>query len=226
MTTKFNRILFDYDGTLIIHDADKQGVRIAEILDIDYELIPEFNNRLKVFFESPEVRKYYVGRKMTYELYYNIMEIVVGPLDKFGITAKQLDEAITEKSVNYARLAPNAIESLEYLKNKGYEICLFTNGFLKCQAGGMKKYGIYDYFERIYAWDGFYAKPDVRALRRALDGTEPIRNVMVGDDLISDIETAKKCGVYTIGINMRKVQGVKTRPDVIITDLADLKKIL
>lgn len=226
MTTRFNRILFDYDGTLIIHDKNTEGEIIAKLLNIDEEKIPEFVKRLNYLFEISYGRYYYRNHKMTYELFYSLLERIMNPFGNFGITAKELDDAINYKSIYLTDLAPNAVEVLEYLSSKGYKLCVFTNGFYMPQAKNMREHKIYNYFERVYSWDCYYAKPDIRALYRALDGTNPKENVMIGDGITSDIIPAKRLGVYTIGYNIENIQRAKTLPDVVITDLAELKQIL
>lgn len=222
MTTKINRVLFDYDGTLIIHDAENEARRVANILGLDEEQITEFKKRLSIFFTN-----YFTAtnRKMTYDLYLRNIRKVIKP-EEFGVTAEMFDDAIVENSKFTTTLANNAKETLEYLRDKGYQLCLFTNGFYNGQVASMKHKGIYDYFEKIYAWDDFYAKPDVRAFFRVLAGTEPEYNVMIGDSLKADIEPAKKLGIHTVGINMPNLDEVLIKPDWVITDLAELQVIL
>lgn len=225
MTTKFNRILFDYDGTLILHDKENEGRQIAEILNISEDKIPEFSRRLKCYFGTPFGRTCYKNKKMNYTLHNDILDIVIDPTE-FGITVKELDEAINNKSIYGSALEPTAIETLEYLTEKGYQLCVFTNGFLAPQVENMKYKGIYKYFERVYAWDDYYAKPDKRALIRALDRTNPDKNIMVGDSLSNDIAPAKKLGVYTVGINIGEYKHQRELPDKIINTLSELKTFL
>lgn len=225
MTTRFNRILFDYDGTLIIHDKENEGRQIAENLNLPEELIAEFVKRLNLFFETSCGRQYYTNKRMSYELYIAIIDTIIQP-KRFGITAKQLDIAINEKSKYDSKTEPTAKETLEYLVNKGYKLCILTNGFWKEQVENMKLHGLYDYFERIYAWDNFYAKPDKRALIRALAGTDMDRNIMIGDSLTNDIAPAKTLGVYTIGINIFERKKMAIVPDVRISTLSELKLFL
>lgn len=225
MTTKFNRILFDYDGTLIIHDKENEARQIAEILKLPEERIPDFEKRLNRFFETSCGREHYENKPISYGLYIAILNAVVEP-KSFGITPKQLDKAINEKSKYGSKIEPTAIETLEYLVDKGYQLCIFTNGFLKPQVDNMRHHGLFDYFERVYAWDDFYAKPDERALIRALGGTAPENNVVVGDSLINDIAPAKAFGVYTVGINIFEQQEADISPDVRITTLSELKTFL
>lgn len=226
MSTKFRRILFDYDGTLIIHNKETEGTVIADLLGINPEKREMFIERLNYLFASAYGRDLYKNRKMTYHLFYSIIDYLMNPAECFSVSAKEISDAINYKSAYLTELAPNAKEILEYLKNKGYELCIFTNGFYKDQGDSLRAHGIYDYFERIYAWDNWYTKPDLRAIRRALAGTMPSENVMIGDSLNSDIIPAKKQGVYTIGCNIENVEDKLILPDVIITDLAQLKQIL
>lgn len=226
MSTNFNRIIFDYDGTLVIHDKENEGRQIAEILNIPEEKIPEFSRRLEHLFKTSYGRCYYKDRKMTYELYCYILNCIMRPLREFGISATDFDRAINKKSKYMSKLAPHAEEILTYLKEKGYELCILTNGFYTSQVDNMKHHGIYNYFDRVYAWDNYYPKPNRRALYSALGGTDPKNNVMIGDNIINDIIPAKINGVFNVGINIPKEDMSLIKPDVVITDLIELKRIL
>lgn len=223
MITTINRILFDYDGTLIIHDKENEGRQVAKLLGIHEDQIPEFEGRLAVYFE-----KYYVVNdcKMTYDIYLRNLDAAIWPYEVFGVTARQLDEAIRENSKVSTKLASNAEETLEYLASKGYQICLFTNGFYDAQTDNMKYKGIFEYFDKIYAWDDFYTKPDRRAFIRALSGTNPKHNVMIGDSLTADIAPAKAMGIYSVGINVGNAHESAIKPDLLISDLSELRTIL
>ena len=223
MITTVNRILFDYDGTLIIHDKENEGRKIASMLGIPEKKLPEFNRRLDIYF-----RKYYAldNSKMTYGIYLSNIDKAIRPYELFGVTAKQFDEAMVENAKHTTRLAANAIETLEYLVAKGYQLCILTNGFYVTQTESMKHKGIFEYFEKIYTWDDFYTKPDRRAFLRALAGTNPKHNVMVGDSLRADIEPAKELGIYSVAINVGDLSKSSIMPDVQITDLSELRNIL
>lgn len=226
MTTKINRILFDYDGTLIIHDKEGEGEVIAKLLNIPKEKTEEFNRRLKNLFQTSYGRQHYQNRKMTYKLFYSILEREMKIEQDFGISAKALTDAINYKATYMTELAPYTKEVLEYLKEKGYKLCIFTNGFYTEQAENMRVHGILGYFESVYAWDNFYAKPDKRAVIRALGGTNPKHNIMIGDSITSDIVPAKGMGIYTVGINIFETKIGDVFPDRLITSLNDLKTFL
>lgn len=222
MNTRFGRILFDYDGTLIIHDKENEGKQVAKLLNFDEWQTSEFEKRLKDYLENHFVIH---NRKITYDLHYANLQKVFRP-EELGVTVRQIDEAITQNSIVSTKLANNAKETLEYLVSRGYQLCVFTNGFYAGQVANMKYKGIFEYFEKVYAWDDFYAKPDERAYYRALAKTEPTRNVMIGDTIATDIIPAKKLGIYTVGINLGNQDLIQNNPDKIITDLSELRCIL
>lgn len=222
MNTRFSRILFDYDGTLIIHDKENEGRQVSKRLGFDEWQTVEFEKRLKDYLRNHFVLH---GVKITKRAHYENLQNVFRP-EEIGSTVKAIDEAITENSIVSTTLAANAKETLEYLASRGYQLCVFTNGFYKGQVANMMHKGIYEYFEKIYAWDDFYAKPDERAYYRALANTEPSRNIMIGDTIATDIAPAKKLGFYTIGVNLGDQDLTQDSPDRVITDLSELRQIL
>ena len=226
MNTRLNRILFDFDGTLILHNKQNEGMEIATLLDIPIELQPEFSRRLQNFFSSSQNKKYFSRYRVTYELYLEALEGIMGPLTDFNVSPKQVVEAIDTKAKYYSILATGAVETLEYLKGKGYTMAVFTNGFYDMQMDILKYKGLDQYFYKLFAWDNFWAKPHKRAFERALDGTDPIYNVMIGDDPLNDIKPAKELGMLTVGINFRVKTTEKTKPQRMINKLTDLMKIL
>lgn len=229
MSTKFKRLLFDYDGTILIHKSEEQGEKIAKILGLDNYQTEIFSSQLADFFANQKY--YYKCKIVTYDIYYRALAHYVPCIYDFGLTPKQVDDTINYNNLTHSELAKGVKETLEYLKESGYIICLMTNGFLKEQSYNMKYNNIYDYFDRIYTWDNSYAKPDSRFMRRVLDGTNPKENVVIGDDLVSDILMAKVAGVFTIGFNLTSSYNMSVfeddfKPDIEISEFSVLKKIL
>ena len=222
MNTRFSRILFDYDGTLILHDKENEGRQVAKLLGFAEWQTIEFEKRLRDYLENHFVIH---GKKITRKAHYENLQMVFRP-EEIGTTVKAIDEAITENSIVSTKLVSGVKETLEYLATRGYQLCVFTNGFYNGQVANMKHKGIYEYFEKIYTWDDFYPKPDERAYYRALAKTDPTQNIMIGDTLATDIVPAKKLGIYTIGINLGTQDISVIKPDIIIKDLSELRQIL
>lgn len=211
------RIMFDYDDTLIRHDNDKElqimldylGIEATE--NIKEELI-NYYTKLAKHFKHKRVR-----RKEVKSYMYEMLPM----LNYHGISIEKFMEAQQYKDTHYTMLIEDVIEILEYLKSKNYYMCIFTNWFYEEQAYSLKAQGIYDYFDRIYGWDDFYAKPDKRAFIRALSGTKPEENIMIGNCIENDIAPAKELGIYTFGFNLNKKSIVT--PDVELKALSELK---
>ena len=136
MSTKFKRILFDYDGTILMHNNEEEGIRVAEALGLDEEQIKIFADQLMDFFANQKF--YYKGKKVTYSLYYSAMLHYIPCINSFGLEPKHVDDIINKYNMIYSELAVGVKETLDYLKEQGYIICLMTNGFLKEQSESMK----------------------------------------------------------------------------------------
>lgn len=222
MTTNFNRVLFDYDGTILIHDKENEAYEIGKYLGFDDEQILIFEEQLHKFFGH--FSELFKGKIMTYEFYLYTVDNVLTCLRRFGKTPKEFDDAVACKTKTKSYLSYGVCDALEYLKDKGYKLCIFTNGFYSLQVESMKCHGVFDYFEEIYAWDNFYPKPDLRFMRRALRGTNPKENVMIGDNLKADILMANKAGVFSIGYKTQEETNIQ--PDIRIENMSELKNIL
>lgn len=211
MITNFNRVLFDYDGTILIHNKETEVQDIADVLLLDDEKTKIFEKELLYFRQNYDL--FFSNNIMTYDLYYSVVERVLPCLEFFGITPLKFTEAVEYKNTLRSYVAENVIDTLEYLKDKGYKLCVLTNGFYKLQVQSMKHHKVLDYFENVYAWDNCYPKPDLRFMKKALDGTNPKSNVMVGDNLMSDIQMAKNAGVFSV-LYSEKENTSLIKPDV------------
>ncbi|MBR5227245.1 MAG: HAD family hydrolase [Clostridia bacterium] len=216
------RIVFDYDGTLISHSHDKEAKIIADYLNI--ENTKEFQFELHSFYDW--MNYYFKNKIVTSELYKELICTTLPILKSKNISIDKFLEAQAYKDNYHVELATGACEILEYLKSKGYYLCIFTNGFYEGQTQSMKHRGILDYFDKVYGWDNFYPKPDGRAFRRVLDGTNPHENAMIGDNVLADIVPAKRIGMTTFALNFEAWQKKYVIPDVALESLLDLKYYL
>lgn len=224
MKKKRWRIIFDYDDTLIRHDTEKELRYMAEYLGFDYT--EEFKRQLTSFYYNMSswipkgmitLRKYEAYLHQTVPLFY-----------RNGIGVNELFKAERYKDRKMNLATEGVYELLDYLVSQDYYMCVLTNGFLKEQYDSLRSQGLEKYFERVYAWDDFYAKPDKRAFLRALGGTAPNENIMVGNNIEHDIVPAVKLGIYTYGVHLsEETKRLATfLPDVELGGLAELKKYL
>ena len=216
-----NRIIFDLDNTLIKHDFEKENMRIAEHLGLENN--SEFREQFDSMFKNNSM--YIKDTIVTKDYFATVIEKLMPILKDIGITGKDLLDIIDK--YHAGTLMEGAKEVLEYLSCKGYQIVAFTNWFGDYQLKILKKLGIDMYFERIYSWDNYFAKPNYFAMLRALENTEPSQNIMIGDNVRDDIILPKSNGVKAIGFNVsygRYKKSVKADAD--ITKLIEIKKYL
>ena len=214
------RILFDYDDTLIRHDNDQELKLMAEYLGV--ELTKTLKCELVTFYTK--MGREFNNVKVTKLLFNDFIIANLPFLKHYGIHINKFLEAQMYKDNNHLMIMEDAIQVLEYLKSKNYFMCIFTNGFRDEQIASLKSQGLYEYFDRVYGWDNFYAKPDIRAFYRALAGTSPDENIMIGNSRVNDIAPAKEIGIYTYGFNLDKYG--KILPDVELKELKELKTYL
>lgn len=214
------RIIFDYDDTLIRHDTGKEFKFMAEYLGL------ECNAELKKQFDNFYSNMYAMSlnKKITMKKYEEYLHTAVPLLRQNSIDTKMFFEAERYKTTKVKLVTEGAYELLEYLISQEYYLCILTNWFYDEQVNSIRAQGLEKYFERIYTWDNFYAKPDERAFIRALGGTKPEENIMVGNNVLHDIVPAKKLGIYTFGVHLKGNIKTSDLPDVEITQLIDLKK--
>lgn len=216
------RIIFDYDDTLIRHDTEKELIYMAEYLNLKYD--NEFKRQITAFYH--DMTSWLPKGKINKVEYESYLFNKVPLFYQNGLGIKELFEAESYKDRKMNLKTNGVQELLEYLASRNYYMCILTNGFFYEQCESLKSQGLYQYFEKVYAWDDFYAKPDERAFLRALEQTDPVENIMVGNNLLHDIIPAKKLGIYTFGVHlMKNAQGADT-PDIELNELIDIKKYL
>lgn len=216
------RIIFDYDDTLIRHNSSMELLYMAEYLGIKYD--EEFKKQLSDFYFNMGI--WLPKGKMTMGRFEACVNEKIPMLSKNGKNVYDFLDAEKYKESKINLVTQGTQEVLEYLKSKNYYLCILTNGFYDEQFTSLKCQGLAEYFEKLYAWDNYYCKPDKRAFLRALDCTEPDENVMVGNNPNHDIAPAKKLGIYTYGVHFEKEPNGLTAPDVRLNSLIDLMNYL
>ena len=127
-------------------------------------------------------------------------------------------------------LVPEAKETLEALKNKGYRLFAASNSFGHLQRSRLQHAGILHLFEDTYiSMDIGYDKPDVRFYQEALRrcGLQPSEVIMVGDSMTTDILGAQAAGIDAIYFNRRNEPITNNQSHItIITTLDQLLQYL
>ena len=95
-------------------------------------------------------------------------------------------------------LVPEAMKTLETLKEKGYRLFAASNSFGHLQRSRLQHAGILHFFEDTYiSMDIGYDKPDIRFYQEALRrcGLEPHEVLMIGDSMTTDVIGAQNAGI-------------------------------
>jgi len=126
-------------------------------------------------------------------------------------------------------LYPNVREVLQYFKNKRKAIV--TNKKYEFTLLTLKDLGIYDYFEDIVAGDDISCmKPSSCPLDLSMYRLNARKEeTMIVGDMDIDIIAGKRAGIATCGVTYgigKKEDIVRAKPDFIIEDMVELKKII
>lgn len=124
-------------------------------------------------------------------------------------------------------LFPQAIEVLDYLVEKKYELHLITNGFEKTQHSKLRHSGIDKYFVEVITSEGSNSlKPHKEIFDFAMEKAraDPRHSIMIGDDPEVDIKGAMNAGIDQVFVNhVEKI--IDFTPTYEVKSLGELKEI-
>ncbi len=128
--------------------------------------------------------------------------------DDIDELAAAMNTCYLNQLVRNHHLVPGAVELLQYLHGKGYEINAISNGFKgvqerKLEAGGMNRYITH----LVLSEDCGITKPrrGIYDYAMSLCGAKSEQIVMIGDDPTTDIAGALGAGWKTIYLNTRGI---------------------
>lgn len=122
--------------------------------------------------------------------------------------ARSMDTQFLDQLPMRTLLFPDAIQILEYLRNKGYALHLITNGFESVQHNKLKYSGLTDFFGNVITSEGSNSlKPNKEIFDFAFmkTGAVPQESIMLGDDIEADIEGARNAGIDQVFINHKNI---------------------
>jgi len=181
-------IIFDLDGTVI----DSMGIWAG----IDRQFLrengienppPDVSDNLKRM-SADESGKYLIER---FGLKLTVSQI-----------SQRTQELVKEQYEKYIELKPNVIELLDFLDRKGIPYGIATATYDSLAKAVLKRHGILNRFKFILT-DSDYPKgkkfPDIFMGASEILGLSP-KNVLVAEDSLYAIVTAKKAGFVTAGL--------------------------
>ncbi|HLO45306.1 MAG TPA: YjjG family noncanonical pyrimidine nucleotidase [Leadbetterella sp.] len=116
----------------------------------------------------------------------------------------ELNQMLLDLLPHQHHLMDDAFDTLEVLAQRGYKMHIISNGYQDIQIKKMKSGGIHHFFDQIITNDIAGArKPEKAIFDFALykANADVTNSIMIGDNLIADIEGAKNAGLRTIYFN-------------------------
>ena len=163
-------------------------------------------------------------------------EVVGLALRDLGVEDLALADGIGDVYSYYRDLGmaplPDAIETVNWLRESGRRLALLTNGAAAAQRRKIARFEIEGLFDAIFVEGELgFGKPDERVYQRALSalGVAPADAWMVGDNLDFDVAAPQKLGVSGVWIDVRGLgvpEHSTVKPDHIVRSLADLRRLV
>jgi len=230
MKLKQTHLFFDWDDTL--WDFEKNSCTVLEELFFEFEL----NNKLQTDFET--FLSKYKATNQRFWTQYQKREIDKSYLrnHRFNETFKQFDyhnyeenlliaEQYLSRSPKGTQLKNGCIETLEYLKEKNYQLHIITNGFKEVQNIKINGSKLRPYFSQIIISEEHnLTKPDEKIFRlaEAFANSKQEECVMIGDNFESDVTGALNAGWDAIYFSSENKSDFKGET---IKELTELKKL-
>lgn len=123
------------------------------------------------------------------------------------------------------RLLPGTTETLAYLKRKGYQMHIITNGFYEVQHAKLINCGLTDFFGKVFISEEIKTtKPHREIFEHALKSTnaKKQKSIMIGDSWETDIEGAMAFGIDQV---MNLNNGDNRIPETIKTNLSSVNSM-
>jgi putative hydrolase of the HAD superfamily len=203
MRKKYTHIFFDLDNTLWDFGSNSRNAMLAAFLHYElksvcnfnlfFDLYTKHNNRLWEAYRNKEVSK----KELTNLRFQNTF-------DELKITKVNADEMNTlylNEMPKQTDLNDGVIDTLKYLKTKGYRLNIITNGFKEVQFKKIEASGLRAFFDKIFISEEIKShKPERRIFEYAIQSVnaKKAKSIMVGDDFEVDILGALNFGIDAI----------------------------
>lgn len=229
---KYRHLFFDLDHTLWDFEANARAtlLELYDSLHLAERGVHDFDLFHKNYLEHNEKlwEHYRKGKINQDELRVKRMRLAL-------LDFKIADEALAhEMNVRFLDLLPTrtilfpyAIEILQYLAEKSYNLYLITNGFEKTQHSKLKYSGLDKFFKEVITSEGSNSlKPNKEIFDFAFEktGANPAESIMLGDNIEVDILGAMNAGIDQVFINHYNIS-IDIKPTYTVNSLKELEKI-
>ena len=141
--------------------------------------------------------------------------------------ARKMDVLFLEALPSRNILFPYTIEILNYLRDKGYQLHMITNGFEKVQLSKLANSNLNGYFGAVITSEGSNSiKPQKEIFEYAFrqTGAGPEESIMIGDSIEADIQGAINAGIDQVFVNHTGIEPA-IKATYTVTSLKELEQI-
>lgn len=233
MKNKIKHIFFDLDNTL--WDTDKNSKLTLQKMFDDMQVREKYKIDFSDFYT-----KYYYRNEHLWALYRQekvTKNDILGHrfTDTFlelGIDDKHIcdyfNEYFISKVVENNNLVDYAEETLKYLKQKGYDLHIVSNGFIEPTERKVKDTPIKNYISTLTSGEEINKRKPAKevfelSLKKAQAKAE--ESSFVGDDWEGDIIGGKNVGMFPVFFDYKQ-EGKYTQKEIpVIKELRELKEM-
>lgn len=210
------RLIFDVDDTLIAWKEEYWDTLKDAFEKLNLKYSKDLRNKIIMATDTYESKYAYYNKHTMLEHINEVantkfdMKFLNTVFEVFGNCVPKKDEKL--------------IDLLEYLSQK-YNLVILTNWFEDAQRLRMKKFGIDEFFTKIFASENFKVKPSKESFKVAIEKDAPEDCIMIGDSFKKDIQGAIDAGIKAIYLNPNESREEK-KDYIIINNIMELKSIL
>ena len=221
----YNFLLFDLDHTLLDFDA-AEDVALTQLLKeegvADIQAYKDYyvpmNKSLWKDLEQKRITKAELINTRFAKLF-----------DHFGIIkdGSYLAERYQFFLAQQGQIFSGAIELLDTLTERGYELYAATNGITAIQTGRLAQSGLAPYFNQVFISEQLQTqKPDAlfyEKICQQIAGYSKEKTLMIGDSLTADIQGGNNAGIDTIWYNPHHLENnTQAQPTYEVDSYQDL----
>lgn len=201
-------IIFDLDGTVLYTDEliKRSFIKVFEKYKPGYTL----NEDELLSFLGPSLKE-------TFSKYF--------PDEMFDELLSYYHDYNHSHHEDYVYVYPTVIETLDYLKAKGYPLAIVTTKLKVAAYIGLNTFDLNKYFDIVIGLDDVkFTKPDPEGILKAMEQLGISKAIYIGDN-ITDILAGKNAGVETIAVKWSP-KGfqhlLELKPDLMIDEMKEI----